>query len=727
MGERGEIIVYRGKRELIFGVIVEKKEKSHLIISEFNEKKNIEHHKIEFFLKKKVKISGKSHEMAKEVGNYRAGLEEDMGGIEGGIDLGDLYEYVKEEGIEGYEGKDLADLYFSGVDEERELRMAIELSRDGLYFKYKSGRYYPKKEKEVAERKNRIEQERKNQRKREEKRELVRGWLEENIMGEGLSKEGLGEGLPKKGLGEGLPKEGLGEGLPKEGLGEGLPKEVMEYFEPLRGYLIHQEEWGKKEVTFERIEELRNDYKVEGLEHAEGLYNFLLRWGILRREEDLILLKYELKSDFSEKMVGLVGLVGGYEGGLEEREDFRDIYTVSIDTEGTRDIDDGLTLEEKGGGYEVGVHIADVSHFIKRSDQLDKEALIRSSSIYFPFRRWGMFPGDLSEFRMSLIAGELRPVLSFIFRINGEYEVMDQELKLCEIRVDKNWSYQEAECILESGGEEGRKLQILYGFAKRLKERREAEGALEFNRAEFKIKEEGGKLGVMRLEQDLKTQCLVKELMIFINHMAANICHEEKIPGIYIYQDEPDEEKAKYTAKELEGSRWKFFEWMKGLKRSEMSMLEGKHYSLGLSRYTQCSSPIRRYHDLLVQRQLKRYIMGMNMEDSYSEEEIKRIFPGLERTQRSIKQAEREKCRYWILKYIEQEKGRIWEGQVIKKVSKGYMIEIQEVSIPVFLYHEKGMEMDEKVEVIVEKVRPLSNIIMIKRARRRIGMGFGRD
>ena len=717
MGERGEIIVYRGKKELIFGVIVEKKEKSHLIISEFNEKKNIDHHKIEFFLKKKVKISGKSHEMAKEVGNYRAVLEEDMEGIEEGIDLGDLYEYVKEEGIEGYEGKDLADLYFSGVDEERELRMAIELSRDGLYFKYKSGRYYPKKEKEVAERKNRIEQERKNQKKREEKRELVRGWFEENLMGEGLSKEGLGEGLPKK---------GLGEGLPKKGLGEGLPKEVMEYFEPLRGYLIHQEEWGKKEVTFERIEELRNNYKVEGLEHAEGLYNFLLRWGVLREEEDLILLKYELKSDFSEKMVGFVGLVGGYEGGLEGREDFRDIYTMSIDTEGTRDIDDGLTLEEKGGGYEVGVHIADVSHFIKRSNELDEEALMRSSSIYFPFRRWGMFPGDLSEFRMSLIAGELRPVLSFIFRINGDYEVIDHELKLCEIRVDKNLSYQEAECVLESGGEEGRKLQILYGLAKRLKERREAEGALEFNRTELKIKRGGdGRLRIMREDQDLKTQFLVKELMIYINHKAANICHEEGIPGIYIYQDEPEGEKRKYSEEELEGSRWKFFEQMKGLKRSEMSMLGGRHYSLGLSRYTQCSSPIRRYHDLLVQRQLKRYIMGVSMEDSYSEEEIKSIFPGLERTQRTIKQAEREKCRYWILKYIEQEKGRIWEGQVIKKVSKGYMIEIQEVSIPVFLYSEKTMGMDEKVEVIVEKVKPLSNTITIKRARRTFENGFG--
>ena len=701
MGERGEIIVYRGKKELIFGVIVEKKEKSHLIISEFNEKKKIEHHKIEFFLKKKVKISGKSHEMAKEVGNFRVGFEEDLEGI----DLEDLYEYVKEEGVEGYEGKDLADLYFSGVDQERELRMAIELSRDGLYFKYKNGRYYPKKEKEVAEMRNRIEQERKNQKKREKKRELVRGWFEENLMEEGLPKEGLEEGLP---------------------VGEGLPKEVMEYFEPLKGYLIHQEEWGKKEVTFERIEELRNEYKVEGIEHTEGLYNFLLRWGVLREEEDLILLKYELKSDFSEKMVGFGGLVGRYEGGVEEREDFRDIYTMSIDTEGTRDIDDGLTLEEKGGGYEVGVHIADVSHFIKRSNELDEEALGRSSSIYFPFRRWGMFPGDLSEFRMSLIAGELRPVLSFIFRINGSYEVIDQELKLCEIRVDKNLSYQEAEKILESGGEQGRKLQILYGLAKRLEEKRKKEGALEFNRAELKIKrEEDGKLRVMREDQDLKTQFLVKELMIYINHKAANICHEEKIPGIYIYQDEPEMDKKKYSEEELEGSRWKFFEQMKGLKRSEMSIMGGRHYSLGLSRYTQCSSPIRRYHDLLVQRQLKRYIMGESMEDSYSEEEIKSIFPGLEKTQRLIKQAEREKYRYWILKYIEQEKGRIWEGQVIRKVSKGYIIEIQEVSIPVFLYSEKTMGMDEKVEVIVEKVKPLSNIIMIKRARRVFENGFG--
>jgi len=373
--------------------------------------------------------------------------------------------------------------------------------------------------------------------------------------------------------------------------------------------------------------------------------------GLHNVEMQAIILEKGFEAEFSHEIEEEAERIKKEEPSLREKEianrkDIRNTLTFTIDPADAKDFDDAISFKNLGNGtYEIGVHIADVSHFVTEGSLLDKEARRRGTSVYLVDRTIPMLPEVLSNDLCSLNANEDKFTFSSIFTINGKAEVLDRWFGKTVIHSDKRFTYEEAQEILDK--KEGlhiEELTTLNRLAKILKEYKFAHGAIEFETDEvkFELDAEGKPLRAFRKERK-DTHKLVEEFMLLANREVALFMNAEakKInhKGSFIYRihDTPDKEKiinlnlflkalgydlkaedGEVTAEEINNLLKKASgkpeesliktATIRSMAKAVYSTRNIGHFGLGFKFYTNFTSPIRRYPDLLVHRLLFRFL-----------------------------------------------------------------------------------------------------------------------
>ncbi len=400
----------------------------------------------------------------------------------------------------------------------------------------------------------------------------------------------------------------------------------------------------------------------------------------------------------------------------ENRTDFRNLLTVTIDGEDAKDLDDAITLSRQGDGYELGVHIADVSNYVKEGAPLDKEALERGTSVYLCDRVIPMLPRELSNGICSLNAGVDRLALSCVMQVDARGNVIGHQIVESVIRVDKRMSYTGVKAILEGQPhpegerEDIRELCFLMKEAAAvLKEKRRKRGAIDFDFPESKIvlDKDGYPTDIHPYERNVATD-IIEDFMLLANETVAEDYFWQELPFVYRTHEEPDPDKIArldtfirnfgfymktgrehFHPKEiqkllfsLEGepeealiSRLA----LRSMKQARYSTLNVGHFGLSTQYYTHFTSPIRRYPDLQIHRIIKENIHGRLSRKRV--EHYEAILPSVaeqsSKRERRAQDAEREVEKLKKVEYMEKFIGDAFDGVISGVTAKGFFVELE--------------------------------------------------
>jgi ribonuclease R len=397
---------------------------------------------------------------------------------------------------------------------------------------------------------------------------------------------------------------------------------------------------------------------------------------------------------------------------IEKRRDFRNITTFTIDPVDAKDFDDALSVQKINDNcWEVGVHIADVTHYVTPEGLIEEEAYNRATSVYLVDRVVPMLPEKLSNFICSLRPNEDKLCFSAVFELNENAEILSEWYGRTIINSDKRFSYEEAQKIIEdSAGVLSEELLLLNNLARKLRTERMKKGAIAFERSEVKflLSEEGKPIGVYTKEMKDSNK-LIEEFMLLANRKVAELIGKTKnkqTPKTFVYRihDQPDIEKLNNFADFIRKFGYKLkTSSMTGISKSLNQLLEdvqGKkeqnviehlavrsmakavystknvgHYGLAFSHYTHFTSPIRRYPDMMVHRLLEHYL---NKGKSVNAGEYEKMCKHSSDMEHRASEAERASIKYKQVEFMSDKIGRIYKGVISGITEWGIYVEIVE-------------------------------------------------
>jgi ribonuclease R/exosome complex exonuclease DIS3/RRP44 len=439
-----------------------------------------------------------------------------------------------------------------------------------------------------------------------------------------------------------------------------------------------------------------------------------------------ILAEYGLPYDFPIEVEAFANKIDTSitEEEIKKRRDMRDVLTFTIDPKDAKDFDDALSFQVlENGNYEIGVHIADVSHYLQEGTILDDEAYKRATSVYLVDRVVPMLPEVLSNFACSLRPHEEKYTFSAVFQLNNKAEVLDAWFGRTVIYSDQRFAYEEAQSIIETKSDVIPAEISLTGseyivpkpivdatlkmdeLAKILRRKRMAAGAISFDKVEvkFNLNEEAEPIGVY-FKQSKDANHLIEEFMLLANRKVAEYIGKQKKTFIYRIHDEPNEDKlinlqtviAKFgysinfkSKKDISNSLNNLLSEVVGKKEQNLvdtltirSMSKAAystenigHYGLAFDYYSHFTSPIRRYPDVMAHRLLQYYIDGGK---SVSEDEYEEKCVHSSQMEGLAAQAERDSVKYMQVKYMQDHKDQEFLGVVSGVTEWGIYVEIIE-------------------------------------------------
>ena len=415
----------------------------------------------------------------------------------------------------------------------------------------------------------------------------------------------------------------------------------------------------------------RDIIKKSVLNSPEQLFNVFVKAGIWDQHTNIDILTMQIPTVFSqdvlkqgEKLTGT--LINFFDDPL--RKDLTDIPLITIDGQSTLDFDDAISLENTDTGYTLGIHIIDVDAYIKSNDPIDLAARDRASSIYMPDDKLPMIPPSLSEGLCSLKENEIRPGISTIIKMNRFFEIQDYTIVPSIIKVHKQMSYAEANLL--NGKNDP--ITTLYKIATLLREKRLKAGAIQITLPEVNVwLEENQEIGYLKIDRENPSRMLVSEMMIFANSLMAEFLANNGMPAVFRSQAPPKQR----LFKGIETSLTLNFMQRKQLSRAIVGTEPEIHSGLGVKAYATATSPIRRYHDLLTQRQIKA-IFGYDK--AYSKAELENILQTISVTIANAGRIQGARKRYWIIKYLESKKGSAYEALVLDCYRDHYNVLVKE-------------------------------------------------
>lgn len=428
-------------------------------------------------------------------------------------------------------------------------------------------------------------------------------------------------------------------------------------------------------------------------------------------EMHAILAEFELPYKFPENVDKAAEKISEEIPGDEiaARRDFRDTTTFTIDPGDAKDFDDALSIRKlESGNWEIGIHIADVTHYVHTGTIIDNEGYERGTSVYLVDRVVPMLPERLSNFICSLRPDEEKLTFSAVFELNDKAEIKNQWFGRTVIRSNRRFSYDEALQIIETRkGDYSIELQKLNELALIIREKRLNSGAINFERGElrFKIDENGKPIEAYFKNANQATQ-LIEEFMLLANKKVAELIGKPRqdSPKTFVYRihDKPDMEKLRSFSnfirkfgyqlktdnpKTVSNSLNKLLRQLKG--KTEQDVIEDLavrsmakavystqnigHYGLSFNYYTHFTSPIRRFPDMMVHRLLERYLQNGN---SVMQNKYEKMCKHASDMERKAVFAERASIKYKMAEYMKDKVGNVYEGIISGIIESGMFVEL---------------------------------------------------
>ncbi|MBE9008828.1 VacB/RNase II family 3'-5' exoribonuclease [Pseudanabaenaceae cyanobacterium LEGE 13415] len=525
------------------------------------------------------------------------------------------------EGGDSTDPKELAMLLFSETSPAMCYAAYYLLSEDKLYFKQKGDRYEPRSATQVADLKHQIEMEEQRQRDWQSFLERIDAALQ------GKSVEWQPSDRPRL--------------------------DALERFATV-------EEAPTRSSAIELLAALKRP------ETSQAAFQLLVDLGIWSPHENMFLRRAQVPIQFSSKVLEVTHhrLEFPPDDLDVNRLDLTHLKVYTIDDESTREIDDGLSIEVLPDGREkIWIHIADPTRWVAPNDELDLDARKRITTIYLPTGMIPMFPSELATGPMSLNPGKTCCALSFGVILTNEGAVEDFSIHASSIRSTYRLTYEDVDEILHLGVQGESEIEALSKWAKQRTAWRQSQGAISIHMPESSIKvKSDGEVTIEVLDDSLSRQ-LVAEMMILAGEVAARYAQAHNLPLPFRGQPQP-ELPSEEELLQLPAGPVRSCAIRRCMPRSELTITPARHASLGLDTYTQVTSPIRRYSDLVAHFQIKAHLRGD--EPPFSVEEVKELMINIGLAVQEAVFVERHTNRYWSLEYLRRHSGEIWDALMLR-------------------------------------------------------------
>ncbi len=429
-----------------------------------------------------------------------------------------------------------------------------------------------------------------------------------------------------------------------------------------------------------------------------------------------ILARNEIRQDFPDVVLSEAAAIGIDTSNLGSRMDLRDEIIVTVDPKDAKDFDDAISIEKKDGKYRLGVHIADVTHYMKEGSALDAEASLRGTSVYLPGAVIPMQPEKLSNDICSLREGVDRMTFSIFMNMDENGFIEDYEIRESVIRNHKRFTYEEVEGILTGGECKDEKVKEALFLMNELKEKLKANfragGSIDFDLGEpvFVYNDDWSVADIVRKEP-LESHKLIEYFMISANICAADFITKNSKFGMFRVHEKPfqrdlDDFNAYMRGMGIDvslkkGTNKEFQQVLEKVRNSEKKNLVQKkllrsmklaryseknlgHFGLGLEKYTHFTSPIRRYADVMVHRLIKHFQRIEAMKDA-QREYLKQVAVNISVNEEKAEKAENDAFRLYCLDFLKDRVGDVFEAVVSRVTKNGFVMELGEYPVEGFV------------------------------------------
>jgi exoribonuclease-2 len=661
--ESGSIVEYIDRQKIMCAVVLEVKNQRLRLLTENNREVNLSPNRLLHKDKMRLDLTLGRDQMVdalKQVVQKRQKLTKN-------IDIRDLWEVLNSE----QNWIDLATMtefcFPKSASGDHESAVIRALFNDRFYFKFNPDGFLPNSEKQVE----RLAAQRQKEERKNKIIEAGGSWLKSVLKTSGTSDP------------------------------QPLSDDIQQYIEILRSYYLFEKE--SKDYTIAKALIAR-----AGIESIEAIFEILVKLGVYDEDENIDLHRYHVSADFPERVLAVAAQLAGSNSIASfdaSRKDLSDMPLMTIDGQGTLDFDDALSIEEKGGAFRLGVHIIDVGHFVQKGDVVDQEALSRGSSIYMPDQKISMLPSALAEGLCSLKAGELRPAISIMINLSPLAEIMDYEIFPSLIKVKHQLTYYDVNVYAE----ENRNILILRDIAEKFRKKRLDARAVQITVPEINVwVNQNRDIAINRINRESPGRMLVSEIMIMANWLMAKYLKEHRLPAIFRSQPEPRERLYKNNSGTL------FQNWMQRrlLSRFILSANPDWHSGLGLDAYVTATSPIRKYSDLVTQRQIR---ASLGLEEVYTVEQLTEIIQLLEVPMSFVGRFQFTRHRYWLLKYLENQIGQKEEAIVLHKTRRNYQILLTQYMLECDMPIPTGIDLkpEDLIQITIQRVNARRDILQV--------------
>ena len=656
-----ELILFRKRKEPSFAIFNETIGNKANIFSEEGKDISVDIEKIAYNSGIIIKGNFTPAEKKLKLREIRRTLEE----AKDKLDIETLWECIGNEDPE-LTFKDISDLYFGDADKSNDDSLALfwAVDKNDIYFKRGEAGYIAREASEVKE----LIAKKDTEKRREKERTQALLWAKKVISGNSFD---------------------LKEDF-----------DPISYIDLLRNYVIHLDKYN-------RAGEAKSFLSEIGIKDVEGAIEFLIKTGSWLEDEDPLLKRFSITEEFPKKVVQEVEHILEESFYDDNLEDLTHLEVFSVDDENTQDIDDAISIKETDIGTTIGIHIANVAQYVPKWSAMDDEAARRGETVYLPEHHIHMFPTELIKERLSLVEGTKRKALSLLVDFDNDYNLKGYRFTNSKILVRENISYKKASEYFDTDPLGNQIKQI----AENLRAKRLDAGALIIQLPQLKISiDKDSNVSIRKNYMNSVAHKVISEFMILMNRMAGKFLKDNNIPGIYRSQPEPISEDARSHD---ENDPLFALHVVKYLRAPRVGLDPAPHLSLGIDVYAQATSPIRRYVDLIIQRQIVSKLE--NDEPSYSEDELENLYPKIEIGIRDKKMVERNREKYWVYKHLKTLEGTEISG-IINSINDSrasvylpdYLFEI-----PVLLGSNFNLEEDRNIKLVVQKVDPLRRKLSI--------------
>ncbi|NEO35426.1 MAG: VacB/RNase II family 3'-5' exoribonuclease [Moorea sp. SIOASIH] len=448
-------------------------------------------------------------------------------------------------------------------------------------------------------------------------------------------------------------------------------------------------------------------------QNPENAFDLLVNLGLWRPHQKY-LLRHKIPTQFRREVLELTQqyLVNPPTDPDSDRLDLTHLKLYTIDDESTQEIDDGLSIEDlEDGTQRLWIHIADPTRLVMPGDNLDLEARRRSTTIYLPTGMIPMFPSELATGPMSLVQGQVCGALSFGVILDEDGAIYDYQIHPSLIKPTYRLTYEDVDEMLQLGVQAETELFAIANLAVRRQKWRKSQGAISIHMPESVIKVGNDDQITIEVLEDSPSRQMVAEMMILAGEVAGRYGQLHQIPLPFRGQPQP-ELPSQEELLLLPAGPVRFCAMRRCMPRSEMSITPTRHASLALETYTQVTSPIRRYTDLMTHFQLKAHLRGDPL--PFEAEHLLETMQSVTRTAKDASEVERDTNKYWGLEYLRRNPNQVWQVLVLswwrENENKGNIL-LEELGLELPMRFQRSVQLGDRLHVKVSHADPRKEVI----------------